>query len=40
MDNRCLANYEKILLSFKYFIGNKRYKIDKVTEEKEKCNKI
>lgn len=36
MDNRCIANNEKILLSFKYSIGNKRYKIDKVTEGKYK----
>lgn len=40
MNDKCLANNEKILLSFKYSIKNKNYTIKKVVEARDKCNKI
>lgn len=40
MNNKCQANNEKILLSFKHSINNKKYKIDNITSAKVKCNKI
>lgn len=40
MNNKCLANNEKILLSFKYSIKNKNYTIEKIIGAREKCNKI
>ncbi len=39
MNNKCQANNEKILLSFKYSINNKSYKIETITSAKEKSIK-
>ena len=35
----CMANNNHIALSFKYSVKNKKYKIEKVTGAKDKCNK-
>lgn len=37
--NDCLANNNHIILSFKYSVKNKNYKIEKITNAKEKANK-
>lgn len=36
---KCIANNNHIILSFKYSIKNKNYTINKITKEKAKCNK-
>lgn len=40
MNNKCIANNENILISFKYSIKNKKYTIEEKLKEKGKCNKI
>ena len=37
--SECIANSSHILLSFKYSVNNKNYKIEKITNSKEKNNK-
>lgn len=37
--NDCIANNNHIILSFKYSVKNKDYKIEKITKAKEKTNK-
>ncbi|MCI8640698.1 MAG: hypothetical protein HFJ59_02335 [Clostridia bacterium] len=39
MNNKCSANNEKILLSFKYSINNRDYTIKNITTAKKKCNR-
>ncbi len=40
MDNKCIANNNYIILSFKYSVKNKNYTMEKHGKAKEKCNKI
>ena len=40
MDNKCIANNNHIILSFKYSVKNKNYTMEKQGKAKEKCNKI
>ena len=37
--NDCIANNNHIILSFKYSVNNRNYKIEKITKSKDRTNK-